>query len=162
MRNFKDESFIGQYLSPKLIRDLRLFAIARRRARASTCASRRSTTTAGYRHVREALVAASTTWATREPDIQVWSVDLRGDRSLTLRHTQHNNRPLHDERAGGAEARRPPVGLRRQSRERRRQRRGDQRTGRCAAPDEPTAPDVAEPTEPARPIARARRSSPDS
>ena len=32
----------------------------------------------------------------REPDIQVWSVNLRGDRSLTLRHTQHNNRPLHD------------------------------------------------------------------
>ena len=27
MRNFKDESFIGQYLSPKVIRDLRLFAI---------------------------------------------------------------------------------------------------------------------------------------
>ncbi|HWH81804.1 MAG TPA: SpoVR family protein, partial [Burkholderiaceae bacterium] len=27
MRNFKDESFVGQYLSPKLMRDLRLFAI---------------------------------------------------------------------------------------------------------------------------------------
>ena len=27
MRNFKDESFIGQYLSPKLMRELRLFAI---------------------------------------------------------------------------------------------------------------------------------------
>ena len=30
----------------------------------------------------------------REPNIQVWSVNLRGDRSLTLRHTQHNDRPL--------------------------------------------------------------------
>ncbi|MGK3879492.1 SpoVR family protein, partial [Enterococcus faecium] len=27
MRNFKDESFIGQYLSPKVMRDFRLFAI---------------------------------------------------------------------------------------------------------------------------------------
>ena len=27
MRNFKDESFIGQYLSPKLMRDFRLFAV---------------------------------------------------------------------------------------------------------------------------------------
>ena len=27
MRNFKDESFIAQYLSPKLIRDLKLFAM---------------------------------------------------------------------------------------------------------------------------------------
>jgi stage V sporulation protein R len=30
----------------------------------------------------------------REPDIQVWNVNLRGDRSLTLRHTQHKSRPL--------------------------------------------------------------------
>ena len=27
MRNFKDESFIAQYLSPQLMRDLRLFSI---------------------------------------------------------------------------------------------------------------------------------------
>ena len=33
---------------------------------------------------------------TREPNIQVWSVNLRGDRSLILRHTQHHDRPLHD------------------------------------------------------------------
>ena len=32
----------------------------------------------------------------REPNIQVWNVNLRGDRSLTLRHFQHNDRPLHD------------------------------------------------------------------
>ena len=32
----------------------------------------------------------------REPNIQVWNVNLRGDRSLTLRHFQHNNRPLDD------------------------------------------------------------------
>ena len=30
----------------------------------------------------------------REPNIQVWNVNLRGDRSLTLRHTRHNDRPL--------------------------------------------------------------------
>ena len=30
MRNFKDESFIAQYLSPRLIRDLRLFVVADR------------------------------------------------------------------------------------------------------------------------------------
>ena len=28
MRNFKDESFISQYLSPKLIREFRFFAIS--------------------------------------------------------------------------------------------------------------------------------------
>ena len=30
----------------------------------------------------------------REPNIQVWNVNARGDRSLTLRHTRHNDRPL--------------------------------------------------------------------
>jgi len=45
--------------------------------------------------VREAL-SKQYDLASREPDIQVWSVNLRGDRSLTLRHTRHNNRPLHD------------------------------------------------------------------
>ena len=74
--------------------------------------------TAGYRHVREAL-SRQYDLGSREPDIQVLSVDLRGDRSLTLRHTRHNNRPLARRRAGGAEARRPPLGLRRQPRERR-------------------------------------------
>ena len=94
MRNFKDESFIGQYLSPKVIRDLRLFAIFDdehdEHLRVSAIHD-----TAGYRHVREAL-SRQYDLGSREPDIQVWSVDLRGDRSLTLRHTRHNNRPLHD------------------------------------------------------------------
>ena len=94
MRNFKDESFIGQYLSPKVIRDLRLFAILddehQEHLRVSAIHD-----TQGYREVREAL-SRQYDLASREPDIQVWSVNLRGDRSLTLRHTRNNNRPLHD------------------------------------------------------------------
>jgi stage V sporulation protein R len=50
---------------------------------------------AGYRRVREAL-AHQYDLGAREPNIQVWNVNLRGDRSLTLRHTQHNDRPLDD------------------------------------------------------------------
>jgi stage V sporulation protein R len=49
----------------------------------------------GYRHVRESL-SRQYDLGSREPNIQVWSVNLRGDRSLTLRHTQHNDRPLSD------------------------------------------------------------------
>lgn len=30
---------------------------------------------------------------------KVWNVDLRGDRSLTLRHLQDDDRPLHDSAA---------------------------------------------------------------
>ena len=50
----------------------------------------------GYRQLRESL-SRQYDLNHREPNIQVWSVNLRGDRSLTLRHTQHNDRPLHDD-----------------------------------------------------------------
>ena len=47
----------------------------------------------------------------REPNIQVWNVNLRGDRSLTLRHFQHKDRPLADS-ASEAQTCRAAVGLR--------------------------------------------------
>ena len=47
----------------------------------------------GYRIVREAL-SAQYNLSNREPNIQVYSVDVRGDRSLTLHHTRHNRMPL--------------------------------------------------------------------
>ncbi len=94
MRNFKDESFIGQYLSPKLIRDLRLFAITDDEKQNEYEVSAIHDD-AGYRRVREAL-SHQYDLGSREPNIQVWNVNLRGDRSLTLRHFQHNDRPLHD------------------------------------------------------------------
>jgi len=92
MRNFKDESFIAQYLSPKLMREFRLFAVLDDEAEKDYVVSAIHDPE-GYRHVRQAL-AANYDLGTREPNIQVWNVNLRGDRSLTLRHTQHQNRPL--------------------------------------------------------------------
>ncbi|HNK18406.1 MAG TPA: SpoVR family protein [Piscinibacter sp.] len=94
MRNFKDESFVGQYLSPKLMRDFRLFSIVddEQESELEVAAIHDES---GYRAVREAL-SHQYDLGSREPNIQVWSVNLRGDRSLTLRHTQHNDRPLHD------------------------------------------------------------------
>ncbi|MBC7717335.1 MAG: SpoVR family protein [Pseudorhodobacter sp.] len=94
MRNFKDESFIGQYLSPKLMRDFRFFSIQDDEAESEMEVSAIHDD-AGYRKVREAL-SRQYDLGHREPNIQVWSVNLRGDRALTLRHVQHNNRPLDD------------------------------------------------------------------
>ncbi len=93
MRNFKDESFIAQYLSPRLIRQMRLFAVLdddRKRKLEVTAIH----DDAGYRHVRQALADHYNLGST-EPDIQVYDVNIRGDRSLTLRHTQYHRRPLH-------------------------------------------------------------------
>ena len=94
MRNFKDESFVGQYLSPKVMRDMRLFAIVDdEKAEALQVSAIHDPS--GFRRLREAL-SKQYDLSSREPDIQVWNVNLRGDRALTLRHTQNNNRPLHE------------------------------------------------------------------
>jgi stage V sporulation protein R len=92
MRNFKDESFIAQYLSPKLIRDFRLFCLVDD-DNEPTRDIGAIHDDAGYAKVRESL-SRQYALAEREPDIQVVSVDLGGDRSLTLRHFQRDRRPL--------------------------------------------------------------------
>lgn len=92
MRHFKDESFIGQYLSPHLMRELRLFAIVDD-ASCSELEVSAIHDPSGYRRVREAL-ARQYDLNFREPSIQVWNVNLRGDRSLTLRHQRQGDRPL--------------------------------------------------------------------
>ena len=94
MRNYKDESFVGQFLSPRLMREMRLFAIVDDEKESELEVSAIHDE-AGYRRVREAL-ARQYDLGQREPNIQVWDVNLRGDRALTLRHTQHDDRPLHD------------------------------------------------------------------
>ena len=94
MRQYKDESFIGQFLSPRLIREMRLFSILDDAGREALEVSAIHDE-AGYRQVREAL-SRQYDLNFREPNIQVWSVNLRGDRSLTLRHVRQNDRPLAD------------------------------------------------------------------
>jgi spore cortex formation protein SpoVR/YcgB (stage V sporulation) len=97
MENFKDESFILQFLSPQVIRKLKLFNITdddKDDAIHVTAIH----DDAGYRQVRESL-ADQYNLSRQEADIQVWEVDLRGDRALTLRHTQHDRIPLHEDDA---------------------------------------------------------------
>ena len=47
----------------------------------------------GYRRVRE-MLASQYNAGDREPNIQVVRVNVKGDRSLTLQHTQHARRPM--------------------------------------------------------------------
>ncbi len=92
MRNYKDESFIAQYLSPTLMREFRLFAVCDD-DREDTLAITAIHEEAGYRALRQAM-ADQYNLGSREPNIQVFNVDRRGDRSLTLRHYRYNRRPL--------------------------------------------------------------------
>lgn len=90
--NYRDESFILQYLSPILIRKLRLFAL---------CDDEKDshyTVTdihdeRGFRMIRERL-ARCYEIGCNEPNIQVVDVDLLGDRHLRLRHTMYERIPL--------------------------------------------------------------------
>lgn len=82
--NFRDESFVSQYLSPHLIRQWRLFQIVDRESdsdvRVEAIHDER-----GYRRVRRAL-AREYDIGRQEPDIQIVDVDLAGDRLLILEH----------------------------------------------------------------------------
>ncbi len=92
MRNFKDESFIAQFLSPKVMRDLKLFNILdddnREDLEVVSIHDEE-----GYHKIRQRL-SEHFNIGNQEPDIQIFNVDKRGDRSLTLRYTQHHRRPL--------------------------------------------------------------------
>ena len=97
MANFKDESFILQHLTPKVIRDLKLFSILDDDADSAISVTAIHDDD-GYRLVREQL-ADQHNLSKQEPDIQVWEVALRGDRSMTLKHQQHNRIPLDEDDA---------------------------------------------------------------
>ncbi len=95
MRNYKDESFIAQYLSPKLIREFHFFAIAdyadEKFLNVDSIHNEE-----GYRRVR-ALLSEQYNRDGQLPDLQITDFDKDGDRSLTVRHRQHRNRPLSDD-----------------------------------------------------------------
>ena len=96
MRNFKDESFVSQFLSPRLIRDFKLFSILDDEAKNELEVSSIHNE-AGYRHIRQAL-SNQYNMSMNEPNIQVFKVEMRGDRALTLRHLPNNGIPLADTR----------------------------------------------------------------
>jgi len=91
--NYRDESFIEQFLSPKLMRDFRLFALF---DKADDGAFKVSAihNDRGYRQVRS-LLARQYDTGMADPNIQVVDANLKGDRTLFLEHHMHRGIPLH-------------------------------------------------------------------
>ena len=92
--NYRDESFILQFLSPHLIRQLRIFDVidddSETEMRVAAIHDER-----GYRRIQRALARQyDVGWIT--PDIQVMDVNLAGDRRLIVHH-RALNRVLLDE-----------------------------------------------------------------
>ena len=92
MENFKDESFVLQYLSPKVMRDMHLFSLKDDESNPYIEVGPIHNES-GYRNLRQAL-AAQYNLGNKEPNIQVYNVATRGDRSMTLRHFMHQGQPL--------------------------------------------------------------------
>ncbi|RBP06481.1 spore cortex formation protein SpoVR/YcgB (stage V sporulation) [Roseiarcus fermentans] len=92
--NYRDESFVRQFLSPRLIRQFRMFALADK-ANDSKVRVQAIHDAEGYRRVRSTL-ADSYDVAANEPDLQVVDGDLIGDRPLVLRLTRRNGVGLAD------------------------------------------------------------------
>jgi spore cortex formation protein SpoVR/YcgB (stage V sporulation) len=82
--NFRDESFVSQYLSPRCIRDFGLFDVKddeeEDEMQVAAIHDER-----GYRKIRRAL-SKHYDIAYRDADIQIVDVDLAGDRKLMLQH----------------------------------------------------------------------------
>jgi len=94
MENFKDESFISQYLSPKLIRDFKLFHIhdddSQNFLEVSAIHNEQ-----GYQKIR-ANLSNQYNLSNIETNIQIVEANVNGDRSLTLKYTPHQKVPLGD------------------------------------------------------------------
>jgi spore cortex formation protein SpoVR/YcgB (stage V sporulation) len=90
--NYRDESFIQQYLSPKVMRELKLFAV-RDKTEDPVYTVSAIHNELGYRKLRTSL-ARLYDLSTHQPDVQVVGANLAGDRTLTLRHNRHRGIPL--------------------------------------------------------------------
>jgi spore cortex formation protein SpoVR/YcgB (stage V sporulation) len=86
--NYRDESFILQYLSPAVIRKFKLFQIGDDSGKPSLRVDAIHDEL-GYRKIRSAL-SKQYDLSRREPDVQVVDVDLKGDRTLVLAHFVHD------------------------------------------------------------------------
>lgn len=94
-RDYRDESFILQFLSPTIMRKRRMFMIEDLSENSyfevSSIHNNR-----GYKKIRSGLSKMYNT-AYSDPDIQVDRVNILGDRKLYLRHYVNDGKRLHDQ-----------------------------------------------------------------
>ncbi len=85
---YRDDSCILQFLSPKLMRDFRMFEV-RDVSNAPVAEVTGIHNEEGYRRVRRAL-SRHYEVAAQDPDLQIVDADLSGARRLTLQHQVRN------------------------------------------------------------------------
>ena len=86
--NYRDESFVAQFLSPRLMRSWKMFKLEDRETDPALNVDAIHNER-GYREIRRALGRHyDIGW--QEPDIQIVDVDMAGDRRLMLEHNVSN------------------------------------------------------------------------
>ena len=90
--NYKDDAFIAQYLSPRLMREMRMFGIEDIHGKQNYTVNAIHNDN-GYLDIRDNL-SDFYNRSRYVPDIQVYDVDLYGDRTLTLKYTSYDSRDL--------------------------------------------------------------------
>jgi stage V sporulation protein R len=93
--NYRDESFIGQFLSPRLMRHMRMFHLHDDPDESAGIKVEAIHDERGYRRIRRQLARQYDVGWT-DPNIEVVDVDLAGDRRLLLRHTVVNGALLEE------------------------------------------------------------------
>jgi stage V sporulation protein R len=91
--NYRDETFIQQFLSPAVMRKWGLFQITNREADEFVTVSNIQNAR-GYNAIRRSLAAQ---YAGGTPDIKIINANLKGSRELVLKYTPHHGSRL-DER----------------------------------------------------------------
>jgi stage V sporulation protein R len=99
MQNFRDESFIQQYLSPKVMRDFRMFALTDD-AEQRNYEVQMIHNDAGYKRIRNSL-SEQYRLESRIPSLKVVSADMKGDRTLVIEHKSKGSIRLKDAEARG-------------------------------------------------------------
>lgn len=92
MHNYKDESFVLQFLSPKVMRDFHLFHVHDDDENEKILIGAIHDEE-GFAAVREKL-SSQYNLGDREPRIEVAGYNFQTDRSLVLQHTSYNRKPL--------------------------------------------------------------------
>lgn len=92
--NYRDESFIAQYLSPAVIRKWKLFEVDNREKQNYVEVSGIHDAR-GYDRIRETL-SRSYSIGNYQADIQVLDAALKGNRELKLKYTSYNGEKIHE------------------------------------------------------------------
>lgn len=93
VEDYKDESFVQQYLSPTVMRKMKLFTLIDQGPSYNYYEVSDIQNESGFKHVREAL-AKDLDLNTRVPQLEVTDVHWKSNRKLILTHKMYRNNPL--------------------------------------------------------------------